>query len=105
MAKKVKATITEPEPFSFGLKISFKDKKITDPKEVKLQCTDGGHNKFYNIYIHSKQRNQHIVSFHYGKIGTSGTTLNHSFKDENKAIEFLNKKKFQKINKGYKIVG
>ena len=68
-----------------------------------LECTSGGHNKFYDIWV-QKEGQSWIVRAQYGKIGTEGRELRKgSSKYESTAINLANNLRNEKIAKGYQL--
>jgi predicted DNA-binding WGR domain protein len=107
MASKQTGQKPDPQPFSFGLKLNFSGKANRMKDKVRLEHTQEGHNKFYEIsFIPKGNSSQSNFTIHilYGKMGTQGSVKTHGFQEEQKARDFLNKKRGEKIRKGYKEV-
>jgi predicted DNA-binding WGR domain protein len=101
-----KKTGHQPDNFSgFGFKLSFEKKKNVGIDHVRLEHTEGGHNKFYIIQL-LKQGNSistnFTVTITYGKMNTAGSVKRHGFTTQEDAYKFINKKMGEKIRKGYK---
>lgn len=90
-------------PFSFGLKLEFKEKKkIYDI--IRLEHKTDGHNKFYTIEFIRKGNSpdsNFTVKCGYGKIGNSPQYSNRGFSTEISARNFMTKKLKQELKKGY----
>ncbi len=71
---------------------------------LRLECTTGNHNKFYEIWLESKSIG-YTVCFQYGRIGTAGVG-GAKVKDVSysTAMATLNDLKYEKQAKGYQIV-
>lgn len=95
------------KPFSFGIKLNFKEKKIDpDFNHIELLHNTEGHNKYYVIKLgQAKGINQQfpfIVTITYGKVGTGGSNTTHKFTERHLAHNFMNQKMKEKLKKGYK---
>lgn len=66
-----------------------------------LECTTGGHNKFWKIWTIG---NGVTVKTKFGQIGTDGTTVVKDFDYRYQAQTYINQKVEEKINKGYVVI-
>lgn len=102
----MQTTLDPNQNFSLGIKLSFKKRRNANIDHVHLEHTEEGHNKFYIIHLHN-HGNSDLTNFSvwitYGKIGTTGSISKHGFDTKEAAYKFINKKKGEKIRKGYKI--
>ncbi len=92
------------KPFSFGIKLKFKDKLNT--KYTFLECVNEQHNKFlYITYTETPENSEHpfLVTTHFGKMGTHGQLKKDKFKTEDLARSFIARKIKEKTgpSKGY----
>jgi len=71
---------------------------------IRLECTLGGHNKFYEFHgIESKGR--YTVKAFYGRIGLAGVeTVLYDGDNKGEANKEFEKKKTEKLKKGYIVV-
>ena len=72
---------------------------------IRLECTTGGHDKFYELDLISSN-NRHIVKGYSGRIGQSPVA--HIIYDGDRldqAQRELEKKQREKLQKGYVLVG
>lgn len=97
------------KPFSFGIKLNFKEKKIDpDLNHIELIHNTEGHNKYYVIKLSQVkntgkyQQFPFLVTITYGKVGTNGSNTNHKFAERHLAHDFMNQKLKEKLKKGYK---
>jgi predicted DNA-binding WGR domain protein len=65
----------------------------------RFEHKEPGHNKFWEIDVPEHRDNNLVVRLHYGKIGTSGQTL-----DKVMRMAEINRLIMEKIGKGYKEV-
>jgi DNA ligase 1 len=66
-------------------------------QEIYLTCKEGGSNKFYELKQYSNR-----VKVKYGRCGTGGTILEKNFTSSTDALNYFNKIRIEKINKGYR---
>jgi predicted DNA-binding WGR domain protein len=72
---------------------------------VRLECTTGGHNKFYEFH-QTSNNGRHTVKGIYGAIGQTGNEIIiYDGDNEAEANRELEKKMRDKLKKGYIIVG
>jgi predicted DNA-binding WGR domain protein len=71
---------------------------------IRLECTTGGHNKFYEFHgIESKGR--FTVKGLYGRIGQAASeSIIYDGDDKAEANKEFEKKKIEKLKKGYVVV-
>jgi DNA ligase 1 len=67
-------------------------------QEVFLTCKEGGSNKFYELKHYADR-----VRVRYGRCGTGGTVIEKNFTSSSDALNYFNKTRIEKINKGYRI--
>ena len=72
---------------------------------VRLECTTGGHNKFYELHL-LKTNGQVIAKALYGAIGNAPQeNVFYNGDNEQEAIAEMQSKQLEKLKKGYVIVG
>ena len=72
---------------------------------VRLECTTGGSNKFYEFHL-IKTNGRVMVKGIYGAIGQAGNVhIIYDGDNEKEAVKALQKKQNEKQRKGYVIVG
>lgn len=72
---------------------------------IRLECTTGGHNKFYELYL-IKNNGSVIAKAMYGAIGNAPQeNIFYNGDNEQEAIAEMQKKQLEKQKKGYVLVG
>jgi len=72
---------------------------------IRLECTTGGHNKFYELAL-IKNNGRVTVKALYGALGQAGNEhVIYDGDNEQEAIAEMQKKQLSKQKKGYVIVG
>lgn len=74
--------------------------KILHEVMLNFASIKGNNNKFYNLKL-VDYNGDFVVEAVYGRLGSSGQNTKKSFGSENAAFNFYNRKKLEKINKGY----
>ena len=72
-----------------------------DLSGAKTGATSYGSNKFYKATLVESAPGVFVVTFNYGRVGTSGQTQRQTFGDLDQASRALNRKVQSKISKGY----
>lgn len=92
-------SITSHTPSSLSNPRAASSSNSNSPlQEIYLTCKEGGSNKFYELKQYSDR-----VKVRYGRCGTGGTVLEKNFASASEALNFYNKTRIEKINKGYKV--
>jgi predicted DNA-binding WGR domain protein len=72
---------------------------------VRLRCTTGTSNKFYDILLHAadeaEPRRAWCYTSHYGRVGTTGCFQTKQFSTRSEAEHAFRKQVNAKLNKGY----
>lgn len=72
---------------------------------IRLECTTGGHNKFYELHL-IKTNGRVIAKALYGAIGNAPQeNIFYDGDNEQEAIAEMQKKQLEKQKKGYILVG
>jgi predicted DNA-binding WGR domain protein len=72
---------------------------------IRLECTTGGHNKFYELHL-VKTNGQVIAKALYGAIGNAPQeNVFYNGDNEQEAVAEMQKKQLEKQKKGYILVG
>jgi predicted DNA-binding WGR domain protein len=72
---------------------------------IRLECTTGGHNKYYELHF-SRGNERYVVEGLYGAIGQAPKkALIYDGDNEQEAVAEMQKKQLEKQKKGYVIVG
>jgi predicted DNA-binding WGR domain protein len=72
---------------------------------VRLECTTGGHNKFYELHL-IKNNGNVIAKALYGAIGNAPQeNVFYNGDNEQEAIGEMQKKQLEKQKKGYVLIG
>lgn len=84
-----------------GLSISFRKGEVM----IRLECTTGGHNKFYEFHL-ARTNGRVTVKGLYGGIGKAPQeTIIYDGDSDQEAQAELQKKQAEKQRKGYVIIG
>lgn len=70
---------------------------MTKIRETYLECTTGGHNKFYLITTHKNSSDEYIVIITYGPIGANGRSTTMEFLNRSSALAYHSSKRNSKV--------